>query len=470
MKAANLSARLRRSIKLAGAALCVAAAYSSCDAWAGTLTVLQSFGQTSANGYIPQNIAVGSDGTIYGATEGGGAHNQGAVYRLTLKNGKWTEDVLYSFGSHKDDGNSPNGIVVTSDGAIFGTTQSGGKFTDGGCSSAGCGTVFEVVSNDSGTTWKESILHSFKGFPTDGSTPRAGLLADSKDSVNGFPTFYGTTTLGGAGHDQTICGDDGCGTLYELTREKSGWRLQILQSLNGKDGFSPESAPTLGKDGDLFFSTPLGGTTGNARSENQGDGIDKDLSFAKGVSDIYAFDRSFGFSPASSPDELLKSPVLNGDWSSNAADKKNTFVIGTAYGGGAVNSCTSNGAIGCGTVYLLTSKSNPKAMWSAKVVHKFAGGADGAGPTAGLTLDTKTGVYYGVTSGEESPSSDQGTIFALTPSKTSSTGYDYSRLFRFTGKNGAYPRSNLVIDNGVLYGTTGGGGKYAFGTVFSFKP
>jgi uncharacterized repeat protein (TIGR03803 family) len=118
----------------------------------------------------------------------------------------------------------------------------------------------------------------------------------------------------------------------------------------------------------------------------------------------------------------------------------------------------------------LTEKTNPKALWKFQFVHKFKGGSDGAGPMAGLTFDSSTGVYYGVTSGEESPSTDVGTIFALTPSTKSATGYEYSTLFRFDSKNGAHPQNNLTFYKGVLYGTTGGGGKYAFGTVFSFTP
>jgi uncharacterized repeat protein (TIGR03803 family) len=468
VKVANQSIRLRHLIKLAGAMLAVAAVYPSLAACAGTLTVLQSFGQSSQNGYIPQNVVMGSDGALYGTAEGGGAKGHGIVYRLTRKKGTsdWTEEVLYSFGTHANDGNQPSGIVVTSDGAIFGTTRSGGKYSGGACSAEGCGAAFEVVSADGGKTWKESILHNFKGFPTDGAAPGAGFLADKNASVNGFPTFYGTTTIGGSGHNETICGDQGCGTLYELTHENSGWKVTTLHNYKGKDGFSPQAAPTIDKAGNLYVSTPLGGTaSSDVRSSNQGPGkLSRQKPFGPAAY-LYLWGGLMGLSAAASPDP-------NGYTlpSSHAVNRDATSVIGTAYGGGAVNSCTSNGASGCGTVYLLNAKSNPKAMWAAQLVHKFKGGTDGAGPSAGLTLDSNTGVYYGVTSGEESPSTDVGTIFALTPSKKSATGYEYSRLFRFNGKNGGYPRSNLVIDKGVLYGTTGGGGKYAFGTVFAFKP
>ncbi len=39
------------------------------------------------------------------------------------------------------------------------------------------------------------------------------------------------------------------------------------------------------------------------------------------------------------------------------------------------------------------------------------------------------------------------------------------------GDDGAYPEAGLVFDrSGALYGTTGGGGKDAIGTVFKLAP
>jgi hypothetical protein len=65
---------------------------------------------------------------------------------------------------------------------------------------AGCGTIFEV-----NRTGKTTILYNFKGSPSDGEYPLAGLL-----DLGG--TFYGTTAAGG--NYGTSYGD---GTVFSLT-------------------------------------------------------------------------------------------------------------------------------------------------------------------------------------------------------------------------------------------------------------
>jgi uncharacterized repeat protein (TIGR03803 family) len=113
---------------------------------------------------------------------------------------------LFSFNSTSVGIYANGSLVFDSAGNLYGTTQSGGP----SCStdSDGCGLVFEL--SPSGGGWSETILHAFTG--TDGSTPTAGVVFDSKGNL------YGTTTNGGAYNK---------GAVFELSPTTSGWRSRF---------------------------------------------------------------------------------------------------------------------------------------------------------------------------------------------------------------------------------------------------
>jgi hypothetical protein len=143
--------------------------------------------------------------------------------------------VLYSFAGVPD-GNQPyfSGVVFDATGNLYGTTEAGGT---GPCINegviAGCGTVFELSPNQDGT-WSETIVHSFLGEANgDGETPYHGVVLDNAGNL------YGATLLGG-GSDK--CGQDGCGSIFELSPSNNGWTETILYRFKG----GPEgSRPTL---------------------------------------------------------------------------------------------------------------------------------------------------------------------------------------------------------------------------------
>lgn len=78
-----------------------------------------------------------------------------------------TFESLYSFGNSPD-GRLPTGaLAVDKNGALSGTTESGGAF--------GRGTVFALrPPSSAGGSWSEEVLWSFGGTPTDGSVPLGG--------------------------------------------------------------------------------------------------------------------------------------------------------------------------------------------------------------------------------------------------------------------------------------------------------
>ena len=100
----------------------------------GVETTLWSFGGGSDANHPNVGLTQGADGAFYGTTMAGGTHGQGALFRITAAG---DESVLWSFGA-TGDGTVPNGrLLLGSDGALYGTTESGGT--------ANLGTVFRYI-------------------------------------------------------------------------------------------------------------------------------------------------------------------------------------------------------------------------------------------------------------------------------------------------------------------------------------
>jgi uncharacterized repeat protein (TIGR03803 family) len=135
---------------------------------------LWSFQSTSStDGCSPYaGVIVDSSGNVYGTTNAGGLYGYGIVFELTPSgDSRFTEKILWNFGSGEDGRSPAAGLVVGASGQLFGTTTAGGR--------TGCmGTVFELLPGASGT-WTESVLHSFGCTPSDGSMPVAAVSLDS---------------------------------------------------------------------------------------------------------------------------------------------------------------------------------------------------------------------------------------------------------------------------------------------------
>ncbi|HEV3279657.1 MAG TPA: choice-of-anchor tandem repeat GloVer-containing protein [Terriglobia bacterium] len=109
----------------------------------GTLSILHSFDGT--DGSIPDaGLVQGSDGNLYGTTQGGGANGNGTAFKI---NPGGTLTTLYSFcsqgGDSCTDGAAPTGALLQdTNGSFYGTTSSGGE-SNASCV-GGCGTVFRL--------------------------------------------------------------------------------------------------------------------------------------------------------------------------------------------------------------------------------------------------------------------------------------------------------------------------------------
>jgi uncharacterized repeat protein (TIGR03803 family) len=174
----------------------------------GKEAVLYSFAG-GADGADPEaGLALDAAGNLYGTTIAGGLGN-GTVFKLTHpKSGtKWTEQVLYGFGTGEDGTIPVAGVTLDAAGNVYGTASAGGAY--------GYGTIFELTP--SGSTWTETILHNFEDGD-DGGVPYAGLIADKAGN------FYGAATEGGTG---------GGGAVFKLTPSGGSWTFTVLYSQPG---------------------------------------------------------------------------------------------------------------------------------------------------------------------------------------------------------------------------------------------
>jgi len=146
----------------------------------GKYTVLYNF-TCGADGRRPQGLLRDSAKNLYGVTDN-------TVFKLDAAG---TLTTLYTFLGAADGGSPKGTLVRDSAGNLYGTTLFGGL----GCadSGVGCGVVFKVDP-----LGNETVLHAFKGFPTDGSLPQAGVIGD------GAGHLYGTTLIGGTFSDGIV--------------------------------------------------------------------------------------------------------------------------------------------------------------------------------------------------------------------------------------------------------------------------
>jgi uncharacterized repeat protein (TIGR03803 family) len=190
---------------------------------AGVESVLYSF-QGGNDGWVPNaGVVQTSSGDIYGTTNSGGAYNSGIVFHLTLGG---VENVLYTFNSNIG-GFAPGGLVEGNDGNFYATLGGGN------------GSVFKITPTGIFTS-----LYVFGTNPNDAAFP-IGTLTKAADGV-----FFGTAPYGGL---------YGFGAVFSIT--PAGVESLVYSFTGGADGSRPDSTPLL-TAGIIYGTTPLGGTDG----------------------------------------------------------------------------------------------------------------------------------------------------------------------------------------------------------------
>lgn len=476
---ADPHSRGRHLIRLIAAFVAVGVAPA---AHAATLTTIWTFkgppgDGSSPGGFSPHpGLAVGAGGTLFVST-GGGPHSQGAIIRLTppTASGKpWTEQILYALSGNL---RGPYPVIADAAGTLYGTALS-----NGATPAAQCGVAFRLAQPASKRPpWSLSLLHTFSG-DKDGCLPLGGL------TLGPAGVLYGSTLTGGG---SSLCGSfngvpTGCGTIYSIAPQTTPgpWKTQVDHSF-GSDGAEPYDAPVSdpGVPTDIYIAANFGGgpkgsePSGEPGDEDEFDSLGKANSVFSTIAAWYKYIGDVALFPAGSPTPVAKGVPGGGKDESEAAVEATSapsrvnVVVGTTTGGGTQSTaCSALGNNGCGVVYRLVRPASLSGSWALTILHKFTGGADGTTPY-GRLLVMPNGVIWGTTSGGD-VASDKGTVFSLTPSKTSATGYAYAVVHRFTGADGAAPYNGLVASGGVIYGTAsyGGTGSCGCGTVFKITP
>ncbi|HVZ51572.1 MAG TPA: choice-of-anchor tandem repeat GloVer-containing protein [Pseudolabrys sp.] len=392
----------------------------------------------STNGATPQaglTADPSGNGTLFGATSGGGASGIGTIFKLAPPaKGKttWRFNTLYSFQGNgtKADGRNPQSPVLIDpkNGFIYGVTFNGGPNE--------YGTVFQLRPPKSGTTaWQESILANFQNATARGQNPRGALAFDSDGSLVGTAVLggryndgtafrlvppngkvgwqfklmqnfgvtsadsmqpnggvvrdpssgvlYGTSSAGGAG---------GKGTVFSLKAVKGGWKETILYSFRGgNDGATPLGNLIIGSDGSLYGATALGGAYNS--------GVVFQLVPPTGSGTKWTLRNLHQFLGGTNDGMQPQSLAIG---------SKGVLYGSTLYGGGSTV-CSG----GCGTVYQLTPPPSGSKIWKEVILHRFSGKADSAAPQGMLVVDTADNdTLYGTTIGGYS-GTDVGTIFRL---------------------------------------------------------
>jgi uncharacterized repeat protein (TIGR03803 family) len=100
----------------------------------------------STHGYYPNGLTMSSTGVLYGTTYLGGTGRTGTVFSFNQETR--VHKVLYSLNVESDGAYPSAGLVAGPDGALYGTTGSGGNtyclWRNSGITSS-CGAVFKVV-------------------------------------------------------------------------------------------------------------------------------------------------------------------------------------------------------------------------------------------------------------------------------------------------------------------------------------
>lgn len=121
---------------------------------------------------------------IYGASNNAGANGTGSVWEMAYHPTRMRSfSLLYSFGvDGSGDGTHPqSGVIVGTNGTVYGTTGFGGTNNDG--------IVFALTKSQN--TWQETILYSFTGG-SDGSAPVGQLIQDKQGNLYGVGLEGGT--------------------------------------------------------------------------------------------------------------------------------------------------------------------------------------------------------------------------------------------------------------------------------------
>lgn len=200
----------------------------------GNVTPLHTFCETT-DGSIPNGVVEVSPGQFYGTClEDGPLQAETGNGTLWKSDASGNVDLVRVFGTHtviNSEPNEPLGLVLASDGLLYGVSNGGGAFSNGA--------IYRSDLNGNVTT-----LHSFNDLGTSGADPDANFTLGH----DGF--FYGTASTGGL----PVGNPSRSGVVYRADTAGNVW---VLHSYRGSDGAAPNAIPLLGRPNNTVYATAV---------------------------------------------------------------------------------------------------------------------------------------------------------------------------------------------------------------------
>jgi uncharacterized repeat protein (TIGR03803 family) len=345
--------------------------------------------------------------------------------------------TIYTFTGGNNDGASPEAGLIYQNGTLYGTTSRGGP--------SDAGTVFafnpqtgtnSVITTAMGLLPFTPLLYAdnhlfgstsaadngqgniFQVNPKTGAAkdlyafPRGPDLAYPSGLVKVAGSLYGTAVNGGSSYN---------GSIFEYNIKTKTFTT-LYNFSGGADGKNPNGV--IAKGGFLYGVTTHGGSAG--------DGVIFKLDLATNTeTTLYNFS---GTPDGSGPSGL-------------------TFHGGLIYG-----TALFGGANGDGTVFSFdptTSKLN--------VVYNLVGGASGCVPFGQPVI--YKGLLYSA-AGSCGSTANQGALFEV----NLVNGKQHTLKVFTNGPDGVSPGGSLLLNQGIIYGTTCYGGQNNAGTIFQYVP
>ncbi len=345
--------------------------------------------------------------------------------------------------------NAPqNGLIIGSDGKLYGTILAGGNPSNG--------IVYSIRPD--GSDYK--VLHNFQF--TDGNWPYGKLL----EASNGY--LYGMTYSGGANH---------AGVIFRLKKDGTDFTLLYEFPGNGVNGFHPLGGLIQALDGDLYGMTMEGGNShGNLfKIKLDGTGFTNLMNFNATTTGSYPRGDLL-----QGPDQFLYGLTYRGG-SANMGVLFKVKTDGTGYTKLIEFNGLSNGSYP-GTRLLLANNGklygvtqfggtndlgvlfsvNTNGSNFLKLI-EFDGSVRGSQGLGGL-IQASDGHIYGMTN--QGGSANMGLVFRVAPN-----GTGFTKIADFNGQNGANPAFGSLVEfqAGMFVGATSKGGPSDTGVIFSLS-
>jgi uncharacterized repeat protein (TIGR03803 family) len=386
------------------------------------------------------NLVKGADGAFYGTSNPVTSIAGGIIWRATADG----SDVrtLYQFNPENDAVTPGGGLLLASDGLLYGTTKFG-KGTD----SAGAGSIFKIAPNGTGF----EIIHRFAPVTatnldftpvnTNGAYPEAELI-EGQDGM-----LYGVARAGGA---------NGTGTIFRIQRDGTGF--EVLRVLDKSRAATDSIANTE-------WSAPV---------PSGADGVNGVSGYSTAV--ITAYKRSAS-APADNPGAITYTfatsdwTPANG-WSASIPDGSDPLyaVSATANSQGATDTVAAtewSARVPLGQDGTEGLRTAPVFLYQRTVTNV----APAVASTNSTTYTYATNVVSGQPAGWTTaiPDSASGAFLWVIQATASNTAAaNGGQIFN---ADGGAPTGQLVqAADGYLYGTASSGGTSGYGTVFRVRP